>query len=141
MEPLFCFGSNHPQQLTSRIGAPRRIIPAYAPGYKRVFRGWSRNWEGGVASLKVGRGRPAYGYVAIITKAQLEHMDRFEGVASGNYSRKKIEVIADDAPTKAWAYFSNSTAFNPPSQRYLEAVAKTIGVFWEIDSISEIVVE
>jgi gamma-glutamylcyclotransferase (GGCT)/AIG2-like uncharacterized protein YtfP len=142
MELLFCFGSNHPEQLASRIGQPRCVAAAYAPGHKRVFRGWSRNWEGGVASLKAGKGRPAYGYVATITKAQLEHMDQFEGVARGNYSRKKIPVVVGDGQeVSAWAYFSNSPDFNQPSKRYLEAVAKTIGTFWRIDSIREITVE
>jgi len=140
-ELLFCYCSNHPGPHIKLIGTPKRMMSAYAPGYKRVFRGWSRRWEGGVASLKAGKGRPCYGYVAEITKKQLERMDEFEGVTGGHYSRKKIKVVVDDEEVTAWAYFSSSNEFNEPSLAYLAAVVKTIGTFWQVSGPDDITVE
>lgn len=141
MPLLFCYGSNNPSQLAERIGRPRSMEAAYAPKHKRVFRGWSHNWGGGVASLASSTKRPAYGYVADVTAAQLREMDRYEGVGYGNYERRNIDVVVDGRKKKAVAYVSLSKEFNQPSEAYLEAVARTIGAFWEIEGPEDIVVE
>lgn len=140
---LFSYGSNHPTQLVQRIGSVGAMRAAHAPDYKRVFRGFSTNWGGGVASLVRADGRPAYGYVADVTEDQLKKMDKYEGVASGKYRRARIPVLVDEAtrPVDAIAYLSNSSDFNPPSREYLEAVAKTIGAFWKISGPGAIKVE
>ncbi len=133
---LFSYGSNNPRQLTERIGATDGMVGAYASGHKRVFRGWSTRWGGGVASLVKDANRPAYGYAAEITTKQLSQMDRFEGVGLGKYDRKEIDVIipdlSEDETYRAIAYVSTSHEFNQPSQDYLEAVAKTISAFWHL---------
>ena len=147
MPLLFCYGSNNPSQLAERIGAHRPIYAAVAPLYKRVFRGWSSKWGGGVATLVPSRSRPAYGFVAKVTSADLDKMDVFEGVQSGIYERVSIPVTVygyEGEPKhtyKAIAYIRVSGDFNPPSRAYLEAIVKTIGAFWQIDDISDIKVE
>lgn len=147
MPLLFSYGSNHPAQLTERIGPPKSIAPAVAPGHKRVFRGYSQNWGGGVASLAPSTSRPAYGYVAQVTEAQLREMDLYEGVSVGAYSRRKIKVIKVDPKTgkqsevEAVAYIASSREFNKPSRKYLEAVLKTIRTFWDVGGVSDITVE
>ena len=38
-------------------------------------------------------------------------LDRLEGVATGYYERARIEVVADDGPTRSgWAYFRTRAA-------------------------------
>lgn len=138
---LFCYGSNNPEQLRQRIGEPKSTTGAYAPRHKRVFRGRSKKWNGGVASLVASTGRPAHGYVAEVTESQLALMDQYEGIASGNYTREFVPVVVDGKPTKAIAYVSTSTEFNEPSDAYLEAVLKTIAPFWQVGGIESITVE
>jgi gamma-glutamylcyclotransferase (GGCT)/AIG2-like uncharacterized protein YtfP len=114
---------------------------AYAPSHSRVFRGWSKKWQGGVASLVPSTKRHAYGYVAEVTEDQLALMDQYEGVASGNYVRKTIPVVVNGEATKAIAYVSTSEEFNQPTDAYLQAVLKTIRAFWQVDGgVRDIVV-
>lgn len=132
---LFSYGSNHPAQLAERLGRKVKTRAASLEGYERVFRGWSQNWGGGVASLQPKRGAVVYGLVAKVSSADLAKMDRFEGIASGNYKRKKLPVVLGDGTNAmAVAYVSTSTEKNAPTHEYLQAVAKTIGAHWRGDS-------
>jgi len=82
-----------------------------------------------------------YGYVAELTETELAALDRYEGVASGNYRRTKfkVKVCRDHAviPMDAVAYVSASREFNAPSKAYLDAVSKTVGAFWNNASPSD----
>lgn len=139
MKLLFSYGSNHPQQLADRLGKRVTGDPAYAPEYERVFRGWSQNWGGGVASLRPKKDAVVYGYVSPVSEADLKLLDRYEGVATGNYRRMTLTVVVGEDPLRrgkkerAVAYVSRSDEFNEPTRAYLEAVAKTISSFWEED--------
>ena len=133
---LFCYGSNNTAQLEDRLGIPggsRGVVQgAYAPDYQRVFRGMSRNWGGGTASLKKKKGATTYGLVVELRPQDLDKLDRYEGVRSGVYKRQKITVYTqDDEQLEAIAYVSLKKEFNPPTEEYLEAVADTISMFWE----------
>ena len=129
---LFSYGSNNPKQLSERLEySVRGAQGAYADGWQRVFRGYSRNWGGGVASLLRKSGSTTYGYVAPVTAEDLDILDRYEGVRSGNYKRQQITVTtADGEEIRAVAYISRSREFNEPTKAYLRATAKTIGQFW-----------
>lgn len=128
---LFCYGSNHVEQLLERIEKTSvTTVGAWLPGYRRVFRGWSDRWGGGVASLKKDDDGVVYGYIAKVTNDDLDVLDRYEGVASGKYKRKTISVETNDGSKKAIAYVSMSTEHNSPSLKYLKACAKTVGEFW-----------
>jgi len=129
---LFSYGSNDQEQLAARLGHPvAGGVGAYADGWQRVFRGHSQRWRGGVASLEKKRGARTFGWAAPITTDDLKLLDRYEGVASGNYRREKIKVTTESGATlQAVVYLSNSDEFNAPSQDYLKACAKTVGRFW-----------
>ena len=132
---LFSFGSNNPTQLSDRLSHSVDGRPAFLEGYRRVFRGWSRNWQGGTASLKKSPGDIVFGFVAKVTAADLATLDRFEGVRAGKYKRKKFTVwdAEDERERQAIAYVSLSRTFNAPTRAYLRAVADTIGSFWQGD--------
>lgn len=131
MPLLFCYGSNHPGQLAERLGHATTNTGAYAPGWARVFRGWSERWGGGVASLVGMKDVTTYGYVAQVTASDLETMDVYEGVATGHYDRATIDVVVGSTKKKATVYLANAREKNKPSKAYLTAIAKTIGAFWE----------
>jgi 8-oxo-dGTP pyrophosphatase MutT (NUDIX family)/cation transport regulator ChaC len=133
---LFCYGSNNTKQLQSRLSIPGgsrgSVQGAYAPGYQRVFRGMSRKWGGGTASLEKKRSATTYGLVVELLPQDLEKLDRYEGVHSGVYKRQTITVYTQDGEElEAIAYVSLKKQFNPPTEEYLDAVAETISMFWE----------
>jgi gamma-glutamylcyclotransferase (GGCT)/AIG2-like uncharacterized protein YtfP len=131
---LFSYGSNHPAQMAERLERSVETMGAFLPDYVRVFRGWSQRWGGGVASLKKEKGGVVFGLVVEVDWADLEKMDRFEGVASGNYKRTNVSVVlATGERAKAVAYVSTSAEFNAPSRGYLDAVAKTVDTHWRGD--------
>lgn len=130
MKYLFSYGSNHPAQLKERFGHPVITLPAVLSDYERVFRGHSRFWNGaGVASIEKKRGSRVYGIVCIVTKGDLEKMDRFEGVPFA-YTREKIDVRVNGAKMPAYVYVAKSREFNPPARDYLKAIARTINTYW-----------
>jgi len=127
---LFSFGSNNPQQLSDRLGWQVEGIGAYAPGYVRAFRGMSRNWGGGTATMLKKKGGVVYGYAVKVDAEDLDQLDRYEGVPR-NYRRANVKIKTQDGrDLKAVAYLSNRREKNPPSRAYKQAVAETIGQFW-----------
>mgnify|MGYP000104583651 CR=1 FL=1 len=132
---LFCYGSNNPQRLGERLGRPIEGVAAYLPGYERVFRGFSKSWGCGVASLEPTDvpQQAVYGYATHISVVELERLDLFEGVGLRAYQRKSFRILLKDGGEKyitAYAYVSTSGEFNAPSRSYLDAIVNTIAPFW-----------
>jgi hypothetical protein len=136
---LFSYGSNHPAQLSERLGHPVVPSAAYLPGWGRVFRGHSRRWGGAVATLERDATRTAFGLVIPVSPADLAVMDVAEGVALGLYRRAKItvRVLTEDRreeDRQAVVYLRarppSEDPLGAPTTAYREAVARTIGTFW-----------
>lgn len=134
MPYLFSYGSNNTTQLGQRLGRTVYGIPAVLRGYRRVFRGMSQKWGGGVASLERTSDASTFGYITDVTGDELDVLDVYEGVNSGKYRRVKVVVEALESSgyrkMPATCYISTSRMYNEPSRKYLEAVAKTISEFW-----------
>jgi len=131
MPLVFSYGSNHPDQLSERLGHLVKTEGAYAEGYERVFCGSSQRWGGGVASLRKATKKIVFGLVATVSTADLSRLDVFEGVGTGNYTRTTIRVhVVGKGESTAYVYVSLSAGYTPPSRAYLEAVAKTVGTYW-----------
>ena len=129
MALLFSYGSNYPARLAERLGHGVETWKAYAPGYERVFRGYSTRWGGGVASLLLNPNENTRGHVTRVTAADLRILDAREGVPDA-YVRVEIPVVIDQGPTEAQVYIARSSVFHPPTRRYLEAVVETIQTHW-----------
>lgn len=100
------------------------------PGYRRTFRGYSRKWGGGVATLVKAPRDTVFGWLANVTAQDLRLLDGYEGVPT-SYVRKQVTALdEDDNPVVAVAYVAVSRTFHEPSRAYLEACAETIGSFW-----------
>lgn len=138
---LFCYGSNNRAQLAERCGKEiAELKPAYLLDHKRTFRGWSEKWGGGTASLKRSPGFIVYGGIAEVPDECLAALDRFEGVGVGKY--KRTDIVVHDGDTdelvECQAYVSLSGDHNLPSEKYLEAVAKTIASCWTNEDGSKV---
>ena len=127
---LFCYGSNHKEQLEERIG--RNDIEykkASVRNYEIIFGGYSDTWNGAVASIIESNNSICKGAYAIVTEDELDILDSFES----NYERQEISIITDtDDDKTAFVYIKYETDWSEhPSTEYLEACYKTIQPFWD----------
>jgi cation transport regulator ChaC len=127
---LFSYGSNSPRQLEARLGHPVVGQPAFIDGYGRAFRGYSQRWAGGVATLIPLAKTQTYGFVTEVSGSDLAVLDRYEGVASGNYARASVTVMVNGKKRPALVYLATSREKNAPSPAYLDAIVETISSFW-----------
>ena len=82
---VFCYGSNHPEQLSRRLGAKiddlvSRSISCTLPGFKRVYTGAARTWAGGsVANIVSHPESEVLGYAVRMTANEIKQLDVYEG--------------------------------------------------------------
>ena len=114
----FAYGSNlNQKQMKKRCPDSKPLFTAILPNYKLVFIGWSRQWRGGVASIKPLRGDRVRGAIYDVTGACLQRLDRYES----GYSRINVTVIGeDDEPFEAITYVKTGQLEDAtPSKEYL----------------------
>ena len=138
--PLFCFGSNNPTQLTERLSLPSDAAQAWKQqckkarllDHQRVFRGLSKRWGGGTASVVFSKNHVVYGFVAYVTEEQLHILDRREGVFMNppKYMRSQLDIDVEGQMVSSHLYIATSTIFHPPTEPYLQSVLETISSFW-----------
>jgi len=114
----FAYGVNlNQKQMKDRCPDSKPLFTAVLPNYKLVFVGWSRQWRGGVASIKSYRGERVRGAIYEVTEACLQRLDRHES----GYSRLKVIVFGeDDEPIEAITYVKTGQLEDAtPSKEYL----------------------
>ena len=92
----FAYGSNlHKKQMQERCPDSQPEFMATLPNYKLVFVGWSRQWRGGIATIRSFRGQKVLGAVYEISERDLKRLDNYEGYP-GTYDRLNITVFTED---------------------------------------------
>jgi gamma-glutamylcyclotransferase len=117
----FAYGSNlNKKQMTERCPDSKPVFTAILPNYKLVFAGWSRQWRGGVASIKSFRGDRVRGAIYEVSEQCLRQLDRFES----GYSRLKVTVLGEDSELiEAITYIkAGQLEETPPSKEYLAVI-------------------
>ena len=117
----FAYGSNlNQKQMKDRCPDSKPLFTAVLPNYKLVFVGWSRQWRGGVASIKSFRGERVRGAIYEVTEACLQRLDRYES----GYNRLKVTVVGeDDEPIEAVIYVKTGRLEDAtPSKEYLAII-------------------
>ena len=111
---VFCYGSNHPEQLSRRIGVPiadllKNAVACFLEGWKRVYVGVSRNWGGrSVANIVRSPGSRVEGYAVLLSPEGIAKLDVFEGYPTW-YIRTDVELTVvqkgtEDKTVKGVAY-------------------------------------
>jgi len=120
----FAYGSNlnHKQMLERCPDSQSRFL-ATLHNYKLVFVGWSRQWRGGIASIKPFRGERILGAIYEISERDLRRLDKYEGYP-GSYHRFKVTVFNEDGePIEAITYIkSGQLEETPPGKEYLAVI-------------------
>ncbi len=120
----FAYGANlSKQQMRERCPDSQPKFIATLPNYKLVFIGWSRQWRGGVATIKSSRGDKVLGTIYEISDRDLRRLDSYEGYP-GNYNRLKVTVFDEDGePSEVITYIkSGRIEETQPSAKYLAII-------------------
>ncbi len=120
----FAYGINlNRKQMAERCPNCQLKFSAELPNYKLIFTGWSRQWHGGVASIKHSRGDKVLGGIYEIAETDLVRLDRYEGCPD-NYSRLKVNVYRDSGEQiEAITYIKSRQAEETkPSAEYLKVI-------------------
>lgn len=99
------------------------VFSAELPNYRLVFTGWSRQWRGGIASIKLSARDKVLGGVYEVSDIDLARLDKFED-CPGSYNRLKVTVYRDTGnPIEAITYIkSRQSDESKPSPEYLSII-------------------
>jgi len=120
----FAYGSNlNKKQMRERCPESQPMFAATLHHYKLAFVGWSRQWRGGVATIKGSRGDRIPGAIYEVSERDLRRLDSYEG-HPGNYNRLKVTVSDEDGnPLEAVTYIkAGQLEETPPSKEYLAII-------------------
>lgn len=120
----FAYGSNlSKKQMKERCPNSKPVAIVTLHHYKLVFVGWSRQWRGGVASIKPFRGEKILGAIYEISEEDLRRLDKYEG-APDIYNRLKVTVTDDFGELiEAITYVKAGRVEEAqPSKEYLSAI-------------------
>ncbi|MFC1984306.1 gamma-glutamylcyclotransferase family protein [Chloroflexota bacterium] len=120
----FAYGFNlNQRQMLERCPDSKPKFLATLPNYKLVFVGWSRQWRGGVVSIRRFSGERVPGAIYEVSDRDLKRLDGYEGYP-GNYDRLNVTVFDEDGePIKAVTYIkSGQSEEAQPSKEYLALI-------------------
>jgi cation transport regulator ChaC len=120
----FAYGSNlNRKQMRERCPDSKPMFVATLHNYKLVFVGWSRQWRGGVATIKSFRGDRVLGAIYEVSEKDLRRLDKYEGYPD-NYNRLKVKVNDEGSePIEAVTYIkAGRLEETQPSQEYLAII-------------------
>jgi hypothetical protein len=126
--PYFSYGSNNLQQLAERVGRTTSFQhePGVLKNHTRIFAGYSKRWDGGVASFHPRKGTHMNGVIVYMTEEELAKLDTYEG----GYVRIRKRVYPSSNPDTyiyAYIYLKKNQVFSKmPSVAYLEAIHRNI---------------
>jgi len=120
----FAYGSNLNKKLMlERCPDSKPMFVASLPNYNLVFVGWSRQWRGGVASIRPFRGEKILGAIYEVSDRDLRRLDSSQGYPS-NYNRLNVTVFDEDGePIKAITYIKSGQSEEvQPSKEYFAII-------------------
>jgi len=120
----FAYASNlNRKQMLERCPDSQPRFTASLPNYRLIFTGWSRQWRGGVASIKPSRGDKILGAIYEVSDRDLAQLDKHEGYPD-TCNRLKVTVYRDTGePTEAITYIkSRQSEETKPSPEYLAVI-------------------
>ena len=120
----FAYGPNlSKKEMLEHCPGGKPAFIATLPNYKLIFVGWSRQWRGGLASIRSFKGERAPGAVYEISERDLGRLDNYEGYPRGA-NRLNVTVYNEDGePIQAITYIKTGQSEEAkPSSEYLSLI-------------------
>lgn len=119
----FAYSTNMNQkQMKQRCPDSKPLFTATLPHYKLIFLGWSREWKGATASIRIFRGEKVLGGIYEVSEQCLRQLDKFES----GYVRAKVTVFNEDGvPSEAITHVRGAQIQlqeDKPSPEYLAII-------------------
>jgi gamma-glutamylcyclotransferase len=117
----FAYASNlNKKQMKERCPDGKPLFTAVLPNYKLVFGGWSLQWRGGKANIRIFRGEKVLGAIYEVTEQCQRRLDNFES----GYKRIRVNVFDEDGtPAEAETYIiTGQNEETSPSREYLSVI-------------------
>ena len=117
----FAYASNlNQKQMKERCPDSKPLFTSTLPNYKLVFVGWSRQWHGSKASIRLFNGERVLGAVYEVSEQCMKQLDKHEA----GYNRLKVTVYNEDGdPVEAIAYIhAGKLEETNPSIEYLSII-------------------
>jgi cation transport regulator ChaC len=117
----FAYASNlSKKQMRERCLDSKPRFTATLPNHKLVFLGWSREWRGGKASIRLSRGEKVPGAIYEVSEQCLRQLDKYES----SYDRLKVTVFTETGEAvPAVTYIKTGPAEETkPSAEYLAII-------------------
>ena len=119
MQPYFAYGSNmDAHQMAIRCPGAERVGIAVLPDHRVLINAQ------GVGTVIPAKGKSVFGLLWRLSDQNVEALDAYEGVASGDYQREQVTVDVDGAQIDALVYVAANVAPGKPRAGYLEVVLK-----------------
>ena len=118
----FAYSSNlNRKQMQERCPGSEPKSIATLHNYKLIFVGWSRQWRGGMASIRRSSGDRVPGAIYEVAEECLKRLDRYEG---SDYQRLNVLVNDEDGePVEAITHMNTRQAEETkPSMEYLSII-------------------
>jgi len=122
---IFSYGSNSSKQIKERLSITENLISksAHIDNHTRIFAGYSKKWNGAVASLYPCKNKKTYGIIVEITKEQLSLLSEYEK----GYHLEIKKIISNKIPIECYVYIKDNNRYiKPPSQSYIDAINITL---------------
>ena len=106
LPPYFAYGSNMASsQMAERCPGAVLLGTVRLPGYRLAFDAWSNRRGGLVADILPNPGSDVWGVLWRVTEEHAAALDRYEGVARGQYRLETVPVdAAAGEAVEAFAY-------------------------------------
>ena len=124
--PVLYFAYAHDlnkKQMKERAPESKPRVTATLPNYRLVFLGWSRQWKGGIATIRGTHGGKVAGGVYEISERDLRRLDALEGYPRES-NRVNVTVFTEDGDAlKAVTYLkTGQSEETKPSPEYLSVI-------------------
>jgi len=121
---VFAYGSNlNGRQMRARVLGSEVAVKGVLAGFRVDFVGMSPRWGGGVATVTRARGIDTPGLVWRLPPGGLDVLDGWEGFPR-TYSRELLRIDMPSGYVRAWVYQHTRPELRPPSQAYLDTIAR-----------------
>ena len=111
------------KRMSERCPDAKPRFTATLPNFKLVFTGWSREWHGGVASIKPFKGEKVMGGVYEVSEKDLRLLDKYEGYPN-IYNHREVFVFPEEGEAvKAVTYIKvEQSEETKPSPEYVATI-------------------